>query len=266
MLISFLVPASLAVSQCDPSPYQNPHTGGWSGWGREYAITAGKPYAAIFHWKSEKKLPDGTLQIYEGDFKQARDSSGREFKDVTSGGIVDGKLKTVVSVHIFDPVCGLLIEWRTDSPAAKVTLLIPSPPIPAPRQGSWSRPDYPAAPYTQVRNGVETRIEPLGTKDILGLEALGIRYSTFLPAGSPSENKEPVHVLIERWDSPELEITVEHLMDDARTSAGHTFEQLTHLDRSEPGPNLFRIPAGYTIEKHYAPASENGPEVVPGWK
>jgi hypothetical protein len=174
--------------------------------------------------------------------------------------MIDGKLTIRVDASIFDPVCGLMIDWRTYVNIATVKHLIPSPQV----QGRW-RPDYPAAPYTKVENKIETKVTPLGTKQVFGLEVFGISYSTFLPAGSPRKNAQPVHVLIERWDSPDLNIMVEHLMDDPLASAGRTHMQLIYLDRSEPDPSLFRIPEGYRVEDRWAPATLDGPEVVPGW-
>jgi hypothetical protein len=259
-LFLLFVPAALALSQCDSSAFQDSHTGAWQGWGGVWSSIPGNPYTAIFHSRSEKKLPNGTLQVYEGDYKEARDSNGREYRDSTSGDMISG-MHTFLRVSIFDPVCGLMIDWDTETKVATVTHLVPTQPV----QGRW-RPDIPASAQTEVRNGIERRIEPLGTKTILGLEAVGIRWSSIIPPDPASHNDQPVHVLTERWDSPALNIMLEHLMDDPRTSAGHTHMQLIHLDRSEPDPSLFHIPAGYTIENRWAPAQELGPEVAPGWK
>lgn len=206
-------------------------------------------------------MPDGTLQVLEGDYKNARDSQGRQYSDVTSAGIVDRKLTSETSVSIYDPVCGLLIDWNTRAKVATVTHLLPSKPV----QARW-RPEYPNGPRTEVRDGVETRIEPLGTKRILGLQVLGIRWLSVIDAGSSSENKGQVHVMAERWDSLDLEILLESVFDDPRTSAGRTHAQIVRLDRSEPDPQLFRIPERYVIRDRWAPASEYGPEVAPGWK
>jgi hypothetical protein len=83
------------------------------------------------------------------------------------------------------------------------------------------------------------------------VQAVGTRYSTVIPAGSSWRNEKPVHVVSEKWESPELEIVVQDLNDDPRISAVHSTEEMTHLDRSEPDASVFQIPKGYTIQHRY---------------
>jgi hypothetical protein len=125
------VPVLLAVassppvlSQCDSNSLEIHGGGGWAYGGGGYFAITGKPYTAIFHSRNDIKLPNRPLEVYEEDTKRVRDSSGRTYRELTAGGLVNGEKKTVLYASVLDPVCGVLVEWNTDSKVATVTHLV----------------------------------------------------------------------------------------------------------------------------------------------
>jgi hypothetical protein len=80
-------------------------------------------------------------------------------------------------------------------------------------------------------------VEHLGTQVIDGVPVEGTRMSRTLPPrdGLPST------FTIETWDSVELKVNML-----TKSSNGYT-SKLVNLNRVEPDPALFRLPAGYTV-------------------
>jgi hypothetical protein len=89
--------------------------------------------------------------------------------------------------------------------------------------------------------------EPLASQTIEGILVDGKRITTTFPAGFQGSDG-PITVVEERWTSKELGGVV-ILLKRSDPRNGETTEQLTDIDRSEPDPALFRIPADYTVEE-----------------
>jgi hypothetical protein len=68
--------------------------------------------------------------------------------------------------------------------------------------------------------------------------------TTTIPANAQG-NDQPIVTVFENWFSDELQIQVSSKRSDPRN--GETTDSLTNIDRSEPDPSLFRLPADYTI-------------------
>jgi hypothetical protein len=90
----------------------------------------------------------------------------------------------------------------------------------------------------------ETRSEQLGSQIIEGVEAVGTRNYTTIPAGAIG-NERPIEIVYERWYSNELQMTVYSKHIDPRF--GEQTYRLTNIIRSEPDPSLFELPNGYTV-------------------
>ena len=91
----------------------------------------------------------------------------------------------------------------------------------------------------------ETRVEPLGARDIDGIRADGTRTTITLPAGAIG-NVRPIDVVSERWYSPELHVVVLSTRTDPRF--GETTYRVTNVVRAEPPPELFQVPSDYQIQ------------------
>ncbi|MBO0862880.1 MAG: hypothetical protein J2P21_31160 [Chloracidobacterium sp.] len=92
----------------------------------------------------------------------------------------------------------------------------------------------------------EANQESLGKQTIEGVEAEGTRVTFTIPAGQIG-NDRPIVTVNERWYSPELQTVVLSKNSDPRI--GETTYKLINIDRSEPDPSLFQVPADYTVDE-----------------
>jgi hypothetical protein len=90
----------------------------------------------------------------------------------------------------------------------------------------------------------ETRTEQLGMQNFEGVDAEGTRTVTTIPAGAIG-NERPIEIVYERWYSKDLQLIVYSKHSDPRF--GEQTYRLTNINRSEPDPSLFDVPAGYRI-------------------
>lgn len=90
----------------------------------------------------------------------------------------------------------------------------------------------------------ETRKEDLGTQNIEGVEAVGVRTITTIPAGDIG-NERPIEMVYEKWYSNELQLVVMSKQSDPRF--GDQTYRLTNIVRSEPDPSLFEVPPGFKV-------------------
>ena len=86
----------------------------------------------------------------------------------------------------------------------------------------------------------------LGEKVIEGVRVIGTLTTTTIPAERIG-NQFPIEIVSERWFSPELKVVIMSRRSDPRF--GDTVYRLINIDRSEPPPSLFEIPAGFRIER-----------------
>jgi len=102
---------------------------------------------------------------------------------------------------------------------------------------------------TRLRSGEIGPLEPqrrkedLGTKEIEGLLVFGQRTVDVAPLGWEGFDR-PLEMSVEVWVSREIDCLVLWKMSDPRV--GEATWKLTHIDRSEPDADLFRVPPGFT--------------------
>ena len=172
------------------------------------AYKTGSPYCATKEYPQIP--PDGTKVRHT--VRICRDSLGR-------GRIGDGE--------IYDPVEGVGYTLDTVHRRAGRTVIRPSSP-------EWS-----SLPRIW---GLFARVpapgESLGTDVIEGLVVEGVRSPNGLELLAKGET--------ERWFSRELEEVIVMKKSDGFYGSVVVY-RLTHIDRSEHDPSLFRVPANYTI-------------------
>ena len=125
----------------------------------------------------------------------------------------------------------------------------PPPPLPPPLPPPPPPPPPPAPPGGDIRplpsgapaKGAESS---LGTKTIEGVLAIGRLTKTTIPTGQIG-NDHPIEITDERWESIDLKVVVLSRHHDPRT--GDVEYRLTGITRADPSPDLFSIPADYTI-------------------
>ena len=88
--------------------------------------------------------------------------------------------------------------------------------------------------------------EDLPTQNVNGVPATGHRTTMTIPPGEIG-NDRPIQVVSETWYSSVLKMMVKSSNSDPRF--GDTSFELTNINRTEPDPGLFQIPADYTVSE-----------------
>ena len=182
------------------------------------AYKTGSPYCATKEYFPAKTPPNGTQVDYKG--RICRDSLGRGREKMSP-----------TLIEIYDPVEGVGYTLDTIQRRAGRTVIArpvsPDSSTSLPRSADFA----PGMPSLGV--------EFLGTEVIEGLVAEGTRRPTGFELLAKGEE--------EIWFSQELgEVIVMKRSDGFYGST--VVWRLTDIDRSEPDPSLFRVPANYTIE------------------
>jgi hypothetical protein len=216
----------------------------------------GAPYSAQAVNEMVQTLADGNRITSSSTSNLYRDSQGRERREEATGR----------SIFINDPVDGVSYTLEPNSKIARkngqrtVAISMGSGggrggPVTLETRtfvmnSSGSGPET-FFFSTQESNSAKAKpvVENLGTQTIEGVSAEGTRTTVTIPAGQIG-NELPIVMVTERWYSPELQVTIMNKRTDPRT--GTTTYRLTNINRSEPSPTLFQVPADYTI---------NGPEI-----
>lgn len=97
--------------------------------------------------------------------------------------------------------------------------------------------------YDAARGGVQGYLLGIA-RQIEGVTALGRKRTEVIAAGRIG-NDRPIEIVDERWESAELKLVVQSRHSDPRT--GVVDYRLVNISRSEPSPDLFVVPADYTI-------------------
>lgn len=194
----------------------------------------GVPLTAVVELESTQILPDGSTNVRKTINNIARDLQGRIYNERRQwmNPAVAGAPK-LLSFHIYDPLTGLNAFL---DPATHIARQMPRSEASADTETKTSA----AAP---ARNAVVIE-EDLGTQSIENVSVHGTRRSTTVPAAASGTGKAVV-VTDDTWYSEELHLNMLVKHDDPRT--GQQTVTVTHVDRNEPNPTVFQIPAGYKV-------------------
>jgi hypothetical protein len=230
------------------------------------------PYSGEATTTVAQVLADGTRIERTTVTRVYRDAAGRVRREQTVlglGGLVPRE-EELSFVMIVDPVAAVSYTLDPKARTARRAGVpgiagsrreAPAPPPPAPGgRGSITDPLAPPPPppppppgggeaaYARGRNpnlaNVANVPQPLGTRQIEGLEAVGTRRVETIPVGRIG-NDRPIEITDERWESPALKILVHSRHTDPRT--GVVEYRLTNITRAEPSHDLFVVPSDYTI-------------------
>lgn len=225
----------------------------------------GEPYIAQATTEIVQTMADGTHITQTITSSSARDSEGRTFQRMKVAGADSSGQNTKTTVtNIFDPTTKTHIDYSSDNKVAHEFTL---------KGVDASLPDAPAASAKpQLAAGFAIRAagatgnggdpvlsllapggtlqpnsdkESLGTKNIAGVEATGSRTTATIPAGTMGNDRDLVTTQ-ETWYSAELKLVLLSIQNDPRF--GVTRYSVSDLERSEPDPSLFQIPAGYSVD------------------
>lgn len=239
-------------------------------------VVKNQPYEAQAVTEIKQTLADGTHISQTTTASVARDSDGRTVRIQKLSTIGPWKSAADSSqtnsptlTTIFDPVAKTHTDFMSDRKVAHV-LPLPSPPpgagtgasggfavtagVPMPlTAGADMGPVTIAvqghAESPQASNGLngpDFKTESLGTKTIGGISVTGTKTTSTIPAGTIGNDKD-LAITRETWYSPDLRLVIQSTQTDPRF--GETTYALTNIQRSEPDPTLFQVPAGYKVEK-----------------
>ena len=197
------------------------------------AIVKGAPYSAEGVTTVKMKLADGTQIDRSVTARIYRESAGRERREQTVVGLetLDPAKDVFAVVIIVDPVSGYrytLNPGTRDAHRLSLAALW-NPAVSSPAM----TPPVAAGPT-----------ESLGERTIEGYKAIGTRTTITIPAGQAG-NDRPMTIVTEAWISVELKVLLLSRHSDPR--GGDMEYKLTKIKRGEPSPELFQVPAGYTI-------------------
>jgi hypothetical protein len=236
---------------------------------RMSAPTTGAPYSATMTITRVQKLSDGTTITHTSVVKEARDSSGRLYRET----LPENPGHTFTSYSVFDPVSRVSIHWTSDSKQASLMHLPdpsqlaalrgargPQPQISAQADGAGPGLGAGPGPGQGFHHGnlPPATTESLGSKTIGGLVADGTRSTRVIPAGAEG-NDQPITITHETWVSSDLK--VELMRTDSDPRFGTTTMERSNISRTEPAAALFQAPVGYAIQEHTP--GQRGPAADP---
>jgi hypothetical protein len=274
-LLFVLAAASCAFAQAPqaggPVFYQNTTavaTAGVAAFDKGGAPIVGAPYSATITNEFIQTLPDGNRIVQNTSGTIARDSQGRIRQDAPLPMI--GNLSAANAPHLVfirDPVAQTSYTLNlTDKIAQKM----PGPPPLPPLAGNAGPAGGPGPVVIQMGTAVASALPPppggppptalflqkigpadgqestedLGSQTMAGVLANGVRTTRTIPAGQIG-NDRPIQIVTEVWTSPELQTIVASKRSDPRM--GEQTFQLTDIQRAEPDPSLFTVPADFKL-------------------
>lgn len=211
-------------------------------------------FSAIRYSRTVRVMPDGKLKFLRHNRYPAlwaRDSEGRVRIQTTSfDGECDRPTDEVLPKcwswveEIFDPTAQTIISWAGGPSGAPINGI------------TQLRPDE-VAELLQITSGVSVpgpttddeatsvKTVKLGSKDIDGVSATGVRTTFIYPPGY-SGNKLPIARIHEVWTSPELNLVVRVI--DGDPSGEETISGLEKISL-QPDAALFEPPESNRIQK-----------------
>lgn len=198
----------------------------------------GVPFSAEVVNETIRVLPDGNRIHQETHGKRFRDSEGRTRVEYAS---MMPRGDEIEHVNIIDPVQQ---EFIFLNPGGEKTATVQHM-----NQHVTVTPNSLQKDTGIVARGrtsaTTMEVEDLGTRMIEGFTARGTRHKRTIAAGEIG-NEKPLATVTESWYSDELQEVLLSETDDPQS--GHHTTKLVNIQRGEPDPALFQIPAGYTVK------------------
>jgi hypothetical protein len=231
-------------------------------------VVTGKPYKGEAVTTMTQNLTDGSTIQQSIHAQIARDKAGRtvriqelgKFGSLTAAPTgadgADGSTPTLTT--IFDPVARRHIDFTSDSHIAhELVVQTPAEGNNMTTQGGFglsadmpvaikSRRVLPVMSVPAMPSPNDPAAEPLGSRTIAGVNTVGTKTKTVIPAGTIG-NSADITIVHETWFSPDLHMVMESTQTDPRF--GHTTYSITDFDQSDPDEGLFQLPPGYTVQK-----------------
>ena len=241
---------------------------------------AGVPYSAEAVTTIVQSLADGNRIVRESKAQISRDGKGRTrreqglamFGPLVGGAngageqrhvqISDPETKTTIMLDLENKIAhrmpapqfrlmqepgGAIAGGGRNVEVEHFEMALPPPPGSGGRGSGGPGAGYVAFSSHAVLAGggsAKPIVEDLGKQFMEGVSAEGTKTTMTIPAGQIG-NELPIHVISERWFSPELKILVMSRQSDPRF--GETSYRLTNITRGEPSPDLFDVPSDFKV-------------------
>ncbi len=227
-----------------------------------WGVVKSLPFSATLTTTREQTLSDGTVIKSVVAVQLARDSDGRLRAESALKPDASGAARGRV-VTLWNPTDGKAITWISGNPTATFASVTHLPEA----QLNSLLSSLAAAPATSTRAPLQStqaapsssnlQTESLPEQSVAGVQATGTRITQVIPAGSV-DNDRDFTVVSETWTSADLKTTVRQVSSDPRT--GTVTTELSNIDRSEPDPALFKVPADVRATELPDPATGHKPQ------
>jgi hypothetical protein len=207
------------------------------------AVT-GQPYSLVEKTTRVRTLSEGTVMTTHQEQHKMRDSEGRTRDEM--GVMKDGQF-VVQNVSLMDPVTNTLATMFVNGKTAIVTHLHPMKPPTAltpEQEARRAEARAKAEAFLKEHPMPPSNDEDLQSETIAGVYATGKRHTMIITAGREGNDRD-IHVVEDTWTSPDLKIRMRSVTDDPRF--GKLTMEVTELERNEPDPALFQVPADYKV-------------------
>ena len=252
LLAGFLIlPNSVSLAQAPQQPQRVPDGGT-----REVLISIlipslpNAPFTAAVNTEWIRQLPDGSTITLKNHRAIARDSAGRIFQERRALVPDDGKINSgVTQIEISDPVTHELYICMPHGRTCQVEVFSPPEFLP-----------YTPPAKAHMTQGSTSESEDLGKQSLGGLETVGTRETTVIPAGTIGNNS-PLLSKREFWFSPKLGVNLISKRQDP-LSGTQNFE-VSEIALGDPDAKLFEVPVGFKILDLRKPPETTAPQTGP---
>jgi hypothetical protein len=199
----------------------------------------GKAFSAKSTTDWTRTLEDGTKVRLHLNANLARDSQGRMYRErrsfVAEGSTQESRL---MEIMLYDPIA--LTKTTCTVPIHQCVVT-----------GYRPRTSFVTTPAGAFANGTRyLNREDLGTNTMEGLDVVGTRETLTINPGVVG-NERPLVSTREFWYSPDLQTNLSVTRNDPRE--GLQVVRLSSVSRSEPQPQQFEVPSGFTVQDARSP-------------
>ncbi len=214
----------------------------WAESGHPGAAVKGAPYSATAVTEVTQVLGDGNRIVNKNSSTLMRDNDGRTRTEETMGLLGRLPVDAPTMILINDPVSGNSYTLETRSKTAHVLHYGGRPETLAFEKFKTDMKIHTERSQSELK---QINREDLGSQEMEGVVAQGTRTTITIPAGQIG-NERPLQITNEVWFSPDLKIVILSKRNDPRF--GETVYRLTAINRAEPDPSSFQVPAGYSLD------------------
>ena len=205
----------------------------------------GAPYTATAVTKTTQMLVDGNRIVNRSTALLARDSEGRTWREESVDHFGTVAVERARLVFIMDPVAKTQTILNLDDHTATVTKFEAAKVITIEQKRLAADTGKPPA-----KSQVDVKQDTLGVDTIEGISCDHLLTKETVPGGSIG-NERAIVITSDTCASPDLHLLLLRKRNDPRF--GTSVYQLKDINRGEPAPTLFQVPAGFKVVETTAP-------------